>query len=126
MRRGKRDLAAFQDMMRGLLAENLNLDLTYFAGAAAQDVRRGKRDLRAFQDMMRELLAELRARGPLADDDTTVAAHLLRMRDPASGQPLSDDKLLPEVREYSMIGRSVNAILQIPSTPWLRLQPPAA
>ena len=67
------------------------------AAAAAQDVRRGKRDLHAFQDMMRGLLAEICARGPPADDDTTIAAHLLRMRDPATGQPLSDDQLLPEV-----------------------------
>ena len=98
VRRCRRDLRTFQDTMRGLLAKNLKLDLKRSYGAAVQDVRRGKRDLRAFQDMMRGLLAELRARGPPADGDTTIAAHLLRMRDPASGQPLSDDQLLPEVR----------------------------
>ncbi|KAK9819257.1 hypothetical protein WJX81_005098 [Elliptochloris bilobata] len=61
------------------------------------DVRKGRRDLNAFHSMIRVLLAELRARGPPADDDTTIAAHLLRMRDPATGLPLSDEQLLPEV-----------------------------
>ena len=79
-------------------------------GPAAQDVRRGKRDLGAFQDMMRALLAELRARGPPADDDTTIAAHLLRMRDPATGQPLSDDQLLPEVRASERVHRVWQAL----------------
>ena len=40
---------------------------------------------------------QMRARGPPAEDDDSLAAHLLRIRDPNTGQPLSDEWLLPQV-----------------------------
>ncbi len=46
--------------------------------------------------MMAALLAEVRARGKPAPGDVTIAAHLLRIRDPATGAPLPDDRLAAE------------------------------
>ena len=43
--------------------------------------------------------------GPaLADDDVSLAAHLLRLRDPITGGPLSDDRLLPEIATFFIAG----------------------
>lgn len=50
-----------------------------------QDARRGERDLRDMQGRMRRLLAGIQARGPPADTDTSIAAHLLRLKDPSTG-----------------------------------------
>lgn len=61
------------------------------------DARRGEACLRAAQARMRALLAELKARGPPAEDDASIAAHLLRIRDPATGRPLTDEQLAGEV-----------------------------
>jgi len=61
-----------------------------------QEVRRGRRDLAEFRAMMTGLLAEVRGRGEPAADDATIAAHLLRIRDP-SGRPLPDDRLAAEI-----------------------------
>lgn len=58
-------------------------------------------DLRAFHKIVEGLLADLRARGPPADDDTSIAAHLMRIRDPATGKPLPDEQLLPEARRHT-------------------------
>lgn len=60
------------------------------------------RDLRAFHKIVEGLLADLRARGPPSDDDTTIAAHLMRIRDPATGKPLPDEQLLPEARCHTI------------------------
>lgn len=51
---------------------------------------------------MRGLVKEIQARGPPKDDDPTLAAHLLRIRD-ASGNPLSQDKLASEIA-FFLIG----------------------
>ncbi len=51
-----------------------------------QGGRQGEQHLGAMHKQMRGLLEEIKARGPPADDDTSVAAHLLRIRDPATGQ----------------------------------------
>lgn len=40
---------------------------------------------------------QIKDRGPPADDDDSMAAHLVRIQDPATGQLLSDDLLLPQV-----------------------------
>ena len=61
-----------------------------------QSVRRGQEDFRKFRGMMMELLQEIKGRG-LAPDDTSIAAHLLRIRDPATSQPLPDDRLAAEI-----------------------------
>lgn len=39
----------------------------------------------------------MRARGPPADADDSIAAHLMRITDPNTGQLLSDESLLPQV-----------------------------
>ena len=46
---------------------------------------------------------------PCADDDTSIAAHLLRLRDPATGQPLSDERLLPEIATLLIAGFDTSA-----------------
>ena len=60
-------------------------------------MRRGRRDLAQFRALMAGLLAEVRARGEPAAADTTIAAHLLRIRDPATGAALPDDRLAAEI-----------------------------
>lgn len=55
---------------------------------------------KAFRAHMRELVHEVRARGPPSADDPTVAAHLLRVRDPDTGEELSDDLLTGEFGVY--------------------------
>lgn len=47
--------------------------------------------------MMAGLLAEVRARGEPAPADATIAAHLLRISDPATGRALPDDRLAAEI-----------------------------
>ena len=46
---------------------------------------------------MSDLLAEIKAKGPLHESDVSVAAHLLRIVDPKTGQPLPDDRLAAEI-----------------------------
>ncbi|DBB04194.1 TPA: hypothetical protein ACH3X1_013234 [Trebouxia sp. C0004] len=58
---------------------------------------KGQLCMQRFQTIMQNLLQELKARGPPADDDDSLAAHLLRIRDPGTGQLLSDDWLLPQI-----------------------------
>ena len=65
-------------------------------GARLQDVRNSGALFKAFQEDMRDLVAEVKARGPPAPEDVTVAAHLLRLRDPQTGAPLGDDLLASE------------------------------
>ena len=38
----------------------------------------------------------MKARGEPADDDVSIAAHLLRLRDPSTKEPLPDDLLAGE------------------------------
>ena len=39
---------------------------------------------------------QVKARGEPGPDDVSIAAHLLRLRDPTTGQPLPDDLLAGE------------------------------
>ena len=39
---------------------------------------------------------QVKARGPPADDDSSMAAQLMRLRHPRTGQPLADKYLLPQ------------------------------
>ena len=43
------------------------------------------------------------ARGPVAEDDHSIVAHLLRLRDPA-GKPLSKDRLIQEFFIFFLAG----------------------
>ena len=47
---------------------------------SAQSVREGVAQCREFQAVMRGLLADVRSQGPRAEDDNSVAAHLLRIK----------------------------------------------
>ena len=42
------------------------------------------------------MCAQVKARGPPDAEDVSIAANLLRLRDPATGQPLPDDLLAGE------------------------------
>lgn len=64
-------------------------------GICLQDVRKGKQDVAAFIAMIKDLLADLRGRKGL--DPNTVAGRLLQVQDPVSGEPLSDDHIVPEL-----------------------------
>lgn len=46
---------------------------------------------------MMDLLQEVKAKGPVTGDDTSIAAHLLRIRAPESGEPLPDHRLAAEI-----------------------------
>ena len=47
--------------------------------------------------LLESVLADVRARGPPAESDVSLMAHLLRIVDPATGLPLTDAQLLPEL-----------------------------
>ena len=64
----------------------------------------GPRLFRTFRQKMVELRDEIQARGPVRDDDVSIAAHLLRLKDPATGQPLPDDLLAAEFGVYFAAG----------------------
>ena len=46
---------------------------------------------------MFDILSDFRSKGPLEDSDMTVAAQLLRIRDPKTGKPLPDDRIAAEI-----------------------------
>ena len=47
---------------------------------------------------------QVRARGPVRDSDHSIAAHLLRIRDPETGTGLSDDLLAGEIGMFFTAG----------------------
>jgi cytochrome P450 len=53
---------------------------------------------------MRELVDEVRARGEPDEKDVSIAAHLMRLRDPKTGLPLSEDLLTGEFGVYFAAG----------------------
>ena len=57
-----------------------------------------------FQQSMRDLVAEVKARGPPAPEDPSIAAHLLRLEDPDTGKPLPDELLIGEFGVYFVAG----------------------
>ena len=54
--------------------------------ACMQSVKKGEADFRTFRKIMSDMLADIKRRGEPPETDTTTAAHLLRIRDPATGQ----------------------------------------
>jgi len=68
------------------------------------DQRRGTRAWGVYKAHMRALVAEVKARGPPAADDQSIAAHLLRLTDPATGAPLDDAQLAGEFGVYFAAG----------------------
>ena len=68
-------------------------------------VRKGAAAWKTYKLHMRELVAEVKARGPPAADDESIAAHLLRLRDPSDGdKPLDDAALANEFGVYFAAG----------------------
>lgn len=43
-----------------------------------------------------EVVVQVKARGPPADDDSSIAAQLMHVLDPRTGKPLADKYLLPQ------------------------------
>lgn len=39
----------------------------------------------------------MKARGPPSEEDSSIGAQLMRLRDPRSGEPLADEYLLPQI-----------------------------
>ncbi|KAI3424890.1 hypothetical protein D9Q98_008274 [Chlorella vulgaris] len=94
-------------VMQGAGAEvvaRLSNPLRFLLRHITADARRGERDLRDMQGRMRLLLAGIQARGPPADTDTSIAAHLLRLRDPSTGKPLDDERLAAEIGLFFFAG----------------------
>lgn len=60
-------------------------------------MKRGEQDFIDFRKIMSDLLQEIKGRGPLKDSDVSVAAHLLRITDPATGKQLPDDRIAAEI-----------------------------
>ncbi len=47
---------------------------------------------------------QVKARGEPKDEDVTIAAHLLRLRDPATGKPLPDELVAGEFGVFFAAG----------------------
>ncbi|KAL4859962.1 Cytochrome P450 4V2 [Chlorella vulgaris] len=84
-----------------------------------QEVRRAQRYWGALQQHMKGILKQIRSQGPLKGDagtgmpalegDESIAAHLLRLKDPHTGKPLSDDRILPEIATFFIAGMDTTA-----------------
>ncbi|KAK9819693.1 hypothetical protein WJX72_001295 [[Myrmecia] bisecta] len=59
-----------------------------------KDVREGKKAFDRYHDIEKWLLNEIRTTPPAP---STIAGHLLRIKDPATGKPLADERILPEI-----------------------------
>ncbi|CAL8468141.1 g7680 [Coccomyxa elongata] len=66
-----------------------------------KDVAEGKAATQRFHGVMRGLLTTMRSKRP---DESSIAAHLLDIKDPDTGLPLSDARLLPEISILFMAG----------------------
>ena len=65
---------------------------------ASQDVREGKAAQATFHGIMRDLLADVRVRAASGQlQDSSIAGHLLRLKQDGSSAGLADEVLLPEV-----------------------------
>ncbi|EIE20661.1 cytochrome P450 [Coccomyxa subellipsoidea C-169] len=66
-----------------------------------KDVKEGKAATLCFHGVMLGLLAGMRRERPA---ETSIAAHLLDIKDPDTGKPLEDARLLPEISILFMAG----------------------
>lgn len=71
---------------------------------SVQEVWKGRQLFLRMQARMLDLVREVQARGPLKDDDVSIAAHLLRLRDPDSQEALSEEILTGEFGVYFTAG----------------------
>ncbi|KAL0037109.1 hypothetical protein WJX79_000879 [Trebouxia sp. C0005] len=65
--------------------------------------RKGERDLKAVHVIIRDLLTKLRKVDPESLGNT-IAGQLLRLKDPQTGQLMSDDVLMPEIGTMFLAG----------------------
>ena len=70
----------------------------------AQEVRRGGQAMKRMNAIIADLAAEIKARGPPKADDMSIAARLLRLTDPTTGRPLTDDRLKAEIMIFFIAG----------------------
>eukprot|EP00208_Stichococcus_sp_RCC1054_P002339 CAMPEP_0206139828 /NCGR_PEP_ID=MMETSP1473-20131121/7467_1 /ASSEMBLY_ACC=CAM_ASM_001109 /TAXON_ID=1461547 /ORGANISM="Stichococcus sp, Strain RCC1054" /LENGTH=576 /DNA_ID=CAMNT_0053533745 /DNA_START=97 /DNA_END=1827 /DNA_ORIENTATION=+ len=84
------------------LSDPLRQYLWYFS----PEGHRAARCFTRFQAIMRTLLSEVKERigSDPPDSDGSLAAHLLRLRDPKSGQKICDERLLPHVGIFFFAG----------------------
>lgn len=68
-----------------------------------QSAREGQRNLNKVHVIMRGLLKKLRQVDPESLGNT-AAGQLLRMTDPSTGEPLSDDVVMPEIATMFLAG----------------------
>ncbi|CAL5223871.1 g6460 [Coccomyxa viridis] len=66
-----------------------------------KDVRAGTAATKEFHKVMQSLVKSMRTETP---DPSSIAAHLLEIKDPSTGKPLDDKRLLPEVSTLFMAG----------------------
>jgi cytochrome P450 len=75
-----------------------------------QDVREGKRQLARFHKCILELLEDLKTRRSEVDP-RTIAGHLLRITDPKTGKPLTDDELAAEIGIFFFAGWDITCLI---------------
>lgn len=99
---GRSEVAELMDILhRAELEAELQMGdpLRQFTWWLTAEGRRAVGSYAQFQAIMRQLLADLRQRlgpdPPLSDQ--SIGAHMLRLRDPATGRPLPDERLLPHI-----------------------------
>jgi hypothetical protein len=74
------------------------------ANTTPQEVRKGGQAMKRMNGIIADLAAEIKGRGPPKADDMSIAARLLRLTDPTSGGPLTDDRLKAEIMIFFIAG----------------------
>jgi cytochrome P450 len=69
-----------------------------------QSIKAAVDNMGQLRELGHDLLIEVQSRGPPADDDVTIGAHMLRLRDPATKQPLSQARLTQEFLAFLLAG----------------------
>ena len=68
---------------------------------------------------------QVKARGPVRDSDHSIAAHLLRIRDPETGAGLADDLLAGEIGMFFTAGPPSPSLVHLqPHLHWAHVQAP--
>ncbi|CAL8468296.1 g7836 [Coccomyxa elongata] len=76
----------------------------------SKNVRQGAANQKKYHSLMRKLLADVKARAAKGELlESSVAAHLLRIRDPKTGVPLPDELLLPEIATFFFAGEDTTS-----------------
>ena len=81
---------------------------------ALQGVRRGTQAITRMERIIGDLAAEVQARGPPAHDDMSIAARLLRLSDPTTGGPLSQERLAREFAIFFVAGAETTGATRAP------------